>query len=118
MQWLPNTRSDCVTQVSYSHGMLESLEAVHARELLYQLQRQCALHSYALSINIQQSAGGQVDVTVHTLLPVAEVYACIASATVTPLAFTVAVGTVSPLALMRTNPVSQQLRILQTYHGL
>lgn len=115
--WQPVTQLPCVTQVSAFHGTHDLLAADYVKAFLLHLQRRCVLLSYALSINIQQNAGGQVEYTVHTLMPADEVYALTVKPHYHPGDCTVNVRVVPPQALGTTNVVSQQLKTLRASNG-
>lgn len=115
--WPQHMQSDCVTQVCVCHGMHNSQVLDFVREFMYALQRDCASHCCALSINIQQSRDGVVEITAHTLLLKDVVSVITAKLKSFCPDCTVRVQLVPPQALGNTNVVMQQLRNLRVNHG-
>lgn len=115
--WPRHMQSDSVTQVSVFLGMRSFQELGNVGAYMYALQQECATHSCALSINIQQSRDGAVEITAHTLLLPAAVSAIFAKLKQSCPDCIVHVETVYPAALGNTNVVMRQLRNLRVNHG-
>lgn len=115
--WPQHMQSDCVTQVCICHSMHDSLVVERVAAFMSALQRLCASHFCALSINIQQKQDGATEITVHTLLLNALVYVSTVKHGLQSEDCTVNVGVVPPQALGNTSVVMQQLRNLRVNHG-
>ena len=115
--WPQHMQSDSVTQVCVYHGMRDFQGLEYVREFMSVLQQECATHSCALSISIQQSRDGAIEITAHTLLLKDMVSAIAAKLKQRYPDYIVAVETVLPRALGNTSVVMRQLRNLRVNHG-